>query len=303
MNLEDKKKEISWYDNPNFITNLIILVLSLILIASQSLGGSSDLTAWVLFKNIINVNILYVLVLVYFILLKFKIGKKYFNYLNVLLILLYFIIFITSFLSIFKAFDLIPFIKLLIYLFIFIQAFHTFFRDTRFWKEFKLNNSPFNEISGESHFYIITVLSVVYLALNLIMTDEFSGVVLTLFISVFYILFSRYIMLYDRYLDEHDKDNNNLGNFDKFRDAIGENLTKEKLQDTMKDVGKSVDKAGDKIVDASKKTVKKVKNIDKEELKSNLKKSKDDFIKRMNTGLEEEDSKPSTSNSKKKGDK
>ena len=282
MNLEDKKREVAWYDNANFVTNLIIVVLSLILIASQSLGGSSDLTAWELFKNVINVNILYVLVLVYFILLKF-------------------IIFITSFLSIFKAFDLIPFLKLLIYLFIFIQSFHTFFRDTRFWKEFKLNNSPFNEINEESHFYIITIISVIYLALNLIMTDEFSGVVLTLFVTVFYILFSRYIMLYDKYLDEHDKDNDNLGNFDKFRDAIGENLNKEKIQGTLKDVGESLDKAGDKIVDASKKTVKKVKNIDKEELKSNLKKSKDDFIKRMNTGLEEDDSK--SSNSKKKGDK
>lgn len=301
MNLEDKKKEVAWYDNANFVTNLIIVVLSLILIASQSLGGSSDLTAWELFKNVINVNILYVLVLVYFILLKFKVGKKYFNYLNVFIILLYFIIFITSFLSIFKAFDLIPFLKLLIYLFIFIQAFHTFFRDTRFWKEFKLNNSPFNEINEESHFYIITIISVIYLALNLIMTDEFSGVVLTLFVTVFYILFSRYIMLYDKYLDEHDKDNDNLGNFDKFRDAIRENINKEKIQDTIKNVGDSIDKAGDKIVDASKKTVKKVKNIDKEELKTNLKKSKDDFIKRMNTGLEEDDSK--SSNSKKKGDK
>ena len=301
MNLEDKKKEVSWYDNANFVTNLILVVLALILISSQSLGGSSDLTAWDLFKNVINVNILYVLVLVYFILLKFKLGKRYFNHLNVLLILLYFIIFITSFLSIFKAFDLIPFLKLLIYLFIFIQAFHTFFRDTRFWKEFKLNNSPFNEISGESHFYIISIISIIYLALNLIMTDEFSGVVLTLFVTIFYILFSRYIMLYDRYLDEHDKDNDNLGNFDKFRDAIGENLNKEKIQGTIKDVGESLDKTGEKIADVSKKAVKKVKNIDKNEIKKNLKKSKDDFIKRMNTGLEEDDSK--SSNSKKKGDK
>ena len=133
------------------------------------------------------------------------------------------------------------------------------------------------------------------------MTDEFSGVVLTLFVTVFYILFSRYIMLYDRYLDEHDKDNDNLGNFDKFRDAIGDNLNKEKIQGTLKDVGESLDKAGDKIADVSKKTVKKVKNIDKNEIKKNLKKSKDDFIKRMNTGLEEDDSK--SSNSKKKGDK
>ena len=107
-------------------------------------------------------------------------------------------------------------------------------------------------------------------------------------------------MLYDKYLDEHDKDNDNLGNFDKFRDAIGKNINKEKIQDTIKNVGDCIDKAGDKIVDASKKTVKKVKNIDKEELKTNLKKSKDDFIKRMNTGLEEDDSK--SSNSKKKGD-
>ena len=54
MNLEDKKREVAWYDNANFVTNLIIVVLSLILIASQSLGGSSDLTAWELFKNVIN---------------------------------------------------------------------------------------------------------------------------------------------------------------------------------------------------------------------------------------------------------
>lgn len=66
MNLEEKKKELSWYDNPNMLTTLILLDLFLIIICSQSLGIGSQLTGWELFRNVINLNTTYVLVLIYF---------------------------------------------------------------------------------------------------------------------------------------------------------------------------------------------------------------------------------------------
>lgn len=233
MNLEEKKKELSWYDNPNMLTTLILLDLFLIIICSQSLGIGSQLTGWELFRNVINLNTTYVLVLIYFLLLKFRVGKRYFNILNLVLLLLYFITMVTSFLSIFQTFNITSLLMLLMNLIIFIQMFHTLLRDTRIWKEFGLEKSPFNEIHNDSYFYIVSILAILYLAINLIFTDDFNGVVITLFVSIFYMLFSRFIMLYSNYLDSKGIDVNNSGNFDQIKEKVSEKINVESVEDKM----------------------------------------------------------------------
>ena len=80
-------KKTKWYDSANTITSLIIGTIVLIIVFTQSfaLGRNGSIE---LFTSIINHNSTYLFVLVYFILLKFSFGKKYFNYLSLLLIFL-----------------------------------------------------------------------------------------------------------------------------------------------------------------------------------------------------------------------
>lgn len=260
MNLEEKKKELSWYDNPNMLTTLILLDLFLIIICSQSLGIGSQLTGWELFRNVINLNTTYVLVLIYFLLLKFKAGKRYFNILNLVLLLLYFITMVTSFLSIFQTFNITSLLMLLMNLIIFIQMFHTLLRDTRIWKEFGLEKSPFNEIHNDSYFYIVSILAILYLAINLIFTDDFNGVVITLFVSIFYMLFSRFIMLYSNYLDSKGIDVNNSGNFDQIKEKVSEKINVDSVEEKM-------DQLTEKLEDLENRVKEYTGNIDIEKIK------------------------------------
>ena len=81
MTKKEEKDIVEWYDNPNFISILMIILICVTIICSQSfvLGGNNSLQ---LFGSIINHNSMYVLVLIYFVCLKLKFGKKYFNYFN-----------------------------------------------------------------------------------------------------------------------------------------------------------------------------------------------------------------------------
>ena len=101
-----EKDEKNWYNSANVITNLIIITILFIMISSQSFAANGD-NSFKLITSMINHNITYVLILIYFVLLKFKIGKKYFNYLNLFLLVLYLISTITSLLTLFQSILLI----------------------------------------------------------------------------------------------------------------------------------------------------------------------------------------------------
>ncbi len=268
MNLEDKKKDMNWYDNPGLISNIILFVLFLIIISSQSLGVKSELSMSDLISNILNLNTTYLIVLLYFVIIKFKYGKRYFSFFNIILLVLYFIVSVTSFLSIFQSFQIVTFLMLLINIIIFIQIFHTVLRDTRVWKEFHLDRSPFNEIKGNGYFYAIFTLCILYLLINLITisVDQFSGVVITLLVSVFYILFSRYFLLYSNHLDEKKVNSTNIGSFDEIKKNVDETVEKvkdsidtEKIEEFGSKVEKTIDDAVDKISDTTREIVKDVK--------------------------------------------
>lgn len=218
MNLEEKKNNIEWYDNPSIITWLIILIISIIILSSQSFSINSNINALRMFQDILNHNITYMIVLVYFIFLKTKFGRKYFDYINLGMIVVFFIIFVTSILTVFQSFNLTTLLSLGIHTLMLIYFFHIFMRGTRFWKDFSLSKSPFNELSNEWFFYAIVVIEVVLFAVNLISTATFNGTVLATFDCIYIILFARYIYLYGVYLDNKKINVKNTGNFDKYRE-------------------------------------------------------------------------------------
>ena len=221
--MSKSKKDIKWYDSGNFITNLIIIVIALIVISSQSFAVNGDNTL-ALFSSVINHNTIYLLVLVYFFSLKIDFGKKYFNYMNLFLLFIYIISTVTSCLTIFQSFSLNTVLDFITNFTIVIYFFHTMFRDTLYWKEYKLGNSPFNELTNEWYFYTIIVLGVFSLCVSLISAVEVSGVVLSILDFIYIGLVGRYIFLYREYLDTKKININNKGNFDEIKENIKETL-------------------------------------------------------------------------------
>ena len=53
MELENKKAEIEWYDNPGFITNLIIGLIAIVIILSQSFAVNNNLSTHEILSSII----------------------------------------------------------------------------------------------------------------------------------------------------------------------------------------------------------------------------------------------------------
>ena len=278
MEKTDKKVKVEWYDSGNIITSLIIGVILLIIICSQSFVISDGISL-ALLSSVVNHNSIYLFILIYFIFLKIPFGKKYFNYINLFLVFIYFIMTITSLLTLVQAFSLTAIFDFVINIIFLVYTTHTLFRDTRVWKEYHLGSSPFNELSNEFLFNSILVVGVFSLAVNLINTSSITGVIISMLDFIYILLFGRYIYLYRDYLDVHKINFNNKGNFDEVRDKVQEVLDKTEIDE-------KIIEAKDKVVDVSKDVKKKVDDfiedneIDKkiDETSRNIKKSIDDFV-------------------------
>ena len=200
--MSEEKKQIKWYESGNTITTLIIITILAAIFCSQSFAVSGD-SNFSIFSSVINHNSVYLVVLVYFVLLKTKFGKKYFNYLNVFLIFFYLITTCTSILTLFQSFSLNTVLDFLKNVVLLLYLFHTMFRDTRVWHDLKLGSSPFNEIHNDSYYYALLVLVVLGLAVNLISTLMIDGLFIPVLDALYLLLFGRYIYLYRDYLDYH----------------------------------------------------------------------------------------------------
>lgn len=268
----DKKNK--WYDNANMITSLIIGTILLIIIFTQSFAlrrnGSIEL-----FTSIINHNSVYLFILIYFILLKFYVGKRYFNYLSVFVIFIYFIITTTSFLTVIQAFSLITSLDFLLNTLLLIYMVHTLMRDTRIWREFYLSKSPFNELPNEFMFYSIIVVSIILLAVNLISTIVISGVFISVLDTVYIVLMARYIYLYRIFLDKKKidvGDTMNLENVKKKIDEVDKKISNrlDELGNDInnyvkeKEIDKKMDKVKKEVVKTAKDVGKQVGNVAKE---------------------------------------
>ena len=262
MKIEKEK----WNMNGEVITRLILLVIGAIILCSQSFA--SNVFSLDLFVSVINHNSIYLLVFVYFILLQFSIGKKYFNYLNLFLVFVYFFVTLTSILTMVQSFGLSTVLDFSLSFIFIIYLVHTLFRGSRIWDEFQLTNSPFNELTNEWLYYAVVVLSLFSLAVDLISTSAFSGVAIACLDFVYHMLFGRYIFLYRDYLDKKKMHSENKGNFDEVRGKIqvvldktevddkiveGVKVVKDKVDDFVEknEIKEKVETVKDKIQDAS----------------------------------------------------
>ena len=219
----DDKKIVKWYDNAGIISTLIIVVILMMLISSQSFAVVGN-NSFRIFSSVINYNTSYLLILIYFVAIKTHFGKRLFNYFNVFLIFIYLLLSITSFLTIIQSFSFNTIFIFLENIVLLIYLFHTMFRDTKIWKEFKLGDSPFNEISNDYYFATVLTLVTFNLIINLISTVVISGLVVSIFDAIYVVLLSRYIYLYREYLDENRLDINNKGNFDSIKESLNQDI-------------------------------------------------------------------------------
>lgn len=200
MKEKEELKKI-WYDSSHYITNLAIIFIAIIIVLSQAFAVNNGLSTADMVRNLLNHNILYLIGLVYFIPLKTKAGKKYFNYLNIFFIIIYFIFSITSVLTMIQSFGLTSLINFTINFIFLIYMSHNLLKNTRIWKELKMNSSPFYEINNENYFYALIVLSMILLAINLIESNMFDGVILSLLSTIYNCILARYIYLYQIHLE------------------------------------------------------------------------------------------------------
>ncbi len=297
-----KEKELKWYNSGHKITSAVIAVILLIIICSQSFANGEF--TFELFSSVINHNSIYLFALIYFILLKFSVGKRYFNYLNVFLVFIYFIVMVTSGLTVFQSFSLNTVLNFILNFVLFIYLSHTLFRDTRIWKEFHLGKSPFNELTNDWIYYAIIVLTVFLLAVNLISTVVLRGVIISLLDAVYMLLFGRYIYLYRDYLDHKQLDASNEGNFDEIRGKVQEVLDKteidDKIVDGVKDMKEKIDtfveeKEIDKKIDSVKEKVFDTSSAIKDTIQDTLSTNEKKTVKKS-------DKKSTTRKTTKKGD-
>lgn len=197
-------KEKDWFDSPRMVTYIIIGLLIVLIILSQSFAINSQLGTADIIRSILNHNSIYVLTLIYFVLLHFKIGKKYFDHLNVLMLIFFILITIASFFTIFQSFGLASLLQLGINILFTVYFLYAFLSNTLIGKELHLNNSLLVELKNEQYFYLITTLLVVNLIVALISSTSFESIVISLLEVLFYFLFARYISLYKEYDDRKE---------------------------------------------------------------------------------------------------
>lgn len=194
-------KEKDWFDSPRMVTYVIIGLLIVLIILSQSFAINSQLGTSDIIRSILNHNSIYVLTLIYFVMLHFKVGKKYFDHLNVIMLVFFGLITLASMFTVFQSFGLASLLQLGINILFTVYFLYAFISNTVIGKEFHLSTSVIVELKNEQYFYLITTLLVIHLVVALINSTSFESIVISLLEVLFYFLFARYISLYKEYND------------------------------------------------------------------------------------------------------
>lgn len=194
-------KEKDWFDSPRMVTYVIIGLLIVLIILSQSFAINSQLGTSDIIRSILNHNSIYVLTLIYFVMLHFKVGKKYFDHLNVIMLIFFGLITLASMFTVFQSFGLASLLQLGINILFTVYFLYAFISNTVIGKELHLSTSVIVELKNEQYFYLITTLLVIHLVVALINSTSFESIVISLLEVLFYFLFARYISLYKEYDD------------------------------------------------------------------------------------------------------
>lgn len=189
-------KEKEWYDDPDLITSMLMGLLVLIVIVSQSVAIREQLGIGVMVRSLLNYNSIYLIFLTYLIFLKTKFGKRYFNILNICLIAIQLLVCIAGLMNIFQVFSLNTIVNFALNILLVIYMGYTLLHNTSLWNSLSLDKIPFHKVKNEYYFYAITFTAFLSLVVGLFGKFSFDGVLLSLLKVMFMIGFSRYLYLY-----------------------------------------------------------------------------------------------------------
>ena len=200
----NKSKEKDFFDSPSMITYILIGLLVVLIILSQSFAIQSHMAAGDIFRSIINHNSIYLVSLIYFILIRVKFGKKYFDYLNVIIFAFYLLTTFASLFTIFQSFGFDSILNLAFNVLITLYFGYSFFTRTVIGKDLKLSDSPLAEINNGQYYYLLIGIIAISLIVSLVSVNSFEDVVVYLLEAIYQFMFVRYIYLYKEYIERKE---------------------------------------------------------------------------------------------------
>ena len=200
----NKSKERDFFDSPSMITYILIGLLVVLIILSQSFAIQSHMEAGDIFRSIINHNSIYLISLIYFILIRVKFGKKYFDYLNVVMFVFYLLTTFASLFTIFQSFGFDSILNLAFNVLITLYFGYSFFTSTVIGKDLRLSDSPLAEINNGQYYYLLIGIIAISLIVSLVSVNSFEDVVVYLLEAIYKFMFVRYIYLYKEYIERKE---------------------------------------------------------------------------------------------------
>lgn len=200
----NKNKEKDFFDSPSMITYILIGLLVVLIILSQSFAIQSHMAAGDIFRSIINHNSIYLVSLIYFILIRVKFGKKYFDYLNVVMFVFYLLTTFASLFTIFQSFGFDSILNLAFNVLITLYFGYSFFTSTVIGKDLRLSDSPLAEINNGQYYYLLIGIIAISLIVSLVSVNSFEDVVVYLLEALYQFMFVRYIYLYKEYIERKE---------------------------------------------------------------------------------------------------
>lgn len=200
----NKSKEKDFFDSPSMITYILIGLLVVLIILSQSFAIQSHMAAGDIFRSIINHNSIYLVSLIYFILIRVKFGKKYFDYLNVVMFVFYLLTTFASLFTIFQSFGFDSILNLTFNVLITLYFGYSFFTSTVIGKDLRLSDSPLAEINNGQYYYLLIGIIAISLIVSLVSVNSFEDVVVHLLEAIYKFMFVRYIYLYKEYIERKE---------------------------------------------------------------------------------------------------
>ena len=200
----NKSKERDFFDSPSMITYILIGLLVVLIILSQSFAIQSHMEAGDIFRSIINHNSIYLVSLIYFILIRVKFGKKYFDYLNVVMFVFYLLTTFASLFTIFQSFGFDSILNLAFNVLITLYFGYSFFTSTVIGKDLRLSDSPLAEINNGQYYYLLIGIIAISLIVSLVSVNSFEDVVVYLLEAIYKFMFVRYIYLYKEYIERKE---------------------------------------------------------------------------------------------------
>lgn len=191
--------EKEWYDDPSLITTILIGLIIIILIMSQSYAIRNHYGFLYVIRALLNSSSVYLMYLIYLIFLKTKVGKKYFNMMNLIASFVFVLLTLAAILTVIQFPSIGSMVNAVQSLLLSVYFTYVFLEDSKIYEQLGLKKLQFSTVSNDQYFYILLGLIGVGLIVSLIQMVDFTGVVLALLESVFMVGFVRYIYLYQAF--------------------------------------------------------------------------------------------------------